>query len=473
MIRVKIKKLLIANRGEIACRIIKTCKKLGIKTVAIYSDVDTDCLHVKEANEAVRLKGSPELVYKDGEQIIQIAKDKDCDAIFPGYGFLSEEESFALACEENGIKFIGPSSYAIKRMGNKSEARIIAKEGNVPITRGTGRISRLKDALEAIKSLSLPYPLKIMADRGGGGMGTKVAYSKSEFEAKFLAAQQEGLNYGGDPNVSIVEFIPNIRHIEVQILGDGRGNIIHLGTRDCSVQRRCQKLIEEAPARNLSEELVKAMTSDAIKLGQAVNYEGAGTVEFMVFGNSYVFGEMNTRIQVEHTITEMITGIDIVEEMIRIASGKPLRKQKNISFKGHSIECRINAENPDNNFMPDPGIITTYRPPKGYRVRVDSHLYTLYKVPHHYDSLIAKIVVSARTRESAIKKMIRALDKLTIEGFHTTASFHYHILNSYQFKSGVYLTTLVDDIIKKITKTKNTPIPLLEGIHGCFDHSRN
>ncbi len=473
-------KILIANRGEIALRGIKACRKLGIKTVAIYSEVDGDCLHVKKAGEAVRLKGNYGHAYKDIEQIIQIAKDKSCDAIFPGYGFASEEESFALACEENGIIFIGPKSDSIRKMGNKSEARIIAKREGVPISRGTGRVIRLEDALDEIKSLS--YPLKIMADRGGGGLGTKVAYSESELEAKFLPAQQEGLSYGGDPNVSIVEFIPDIRHIEVQILGDGRGNVIHLGTRDCSVQRRWQKLIEETPARNLSKELIRAMQNDAVKLAKAVNYRGAGTVEFMVFGNQYVFGEMNTRIQVEHPITEMITGVDIVKEMILVAFGSLLRyRQEDISFNGHSLECRINAEDPDKNFMPDPGIITAYHPPRGFRVRVDSHLYKGYEVPYHYDSLVAKLIVWGKTREITIRRMIRALSKFKIEGIKTTIPFHLKILESLEFRSGKYSTNLLENMqIKRPTllPQENPEVadvlssPLL-GVHGCFDDCDN
>ena len=472
MSRKTFRKILIANRGEIALRGIKTCKRLGIKTVAVYSDADVDCLHAQKAHEAVRLKGDCAFAYKDIEQIIQIAKNTGCEAVFPGYGFLSEEESFSSACEQNNIQFLGPKPDSIRKMGNKSEARIIAAREGVPIAKGTGRILRLEDALNEIKSFT--YPLKIMADRGGGGMGTKVARSKSELAEKFLAAQQEGLRYNGDPNVSIVKFIPNIRHVEVQILGDMHGNVIHLGTRDCSVQRRCQKLIEEAPAGNLSQQLTEAVINDAIKLAKAVNYQGAGTVEFMVFGNQYVFGEMNTRIQVEHTITEMITGVDIVEEMILIASGKFLQ-QKDISFHGHAIECRINAENPGNDFMPDPGVITDYHPPRGRGIRIDSHLYKSYLVPPDYDSLIAKLVVKNSTRKSAIKRMVGALSEFKIEGVQTTIPFHFEILDSSEFKSGKYSTNLIN----KLSQNKKPPpeklseeiflSPPSAGVHGCFD----
>lgn len=440
-----IRKVLIANRGEIAVRVIRACKELGIKTVAIYSEADKDAMHTQLADEAICV-GKPKSKdsYLNESNIISAAVITKCNAIHPGFGFLSENSEFAEICEECNIKFIGPTSKTIGIMGDKSRAREIMKNADVPIIPGSnGIVESLEDAY--IEADKIGYPVMIKAALGGGGKGIRIVYSKDNLENAYFTAKTEAKVNFGDDTIYIEKFIENPRHIEFQILGDEHGNIIHLGERDCTVQRRNQKVLEEAPSTVLSESLRAEMGKAAINAAKAVNYINAGTIEFLVdkHGDFY-FMEMNTRIQVEHPITEMVTSIDIVKEQINIANGESLRfSQEDIKIKGHAIECRINAENPSKGFIPSPGKIEFLNLPGGNGIRVDTAVFTGYTIPPTYDSMIGKLIAYGSNREEAINKMLRALDEFVIEGIDNNIEFQIDILNNKKFRLGDYDTSFI------------------------------
>jgi len=441
------KKVLIANRGEIAVRIIRACKELGIQTVAVYSEPDREALHVELADEAYCI--GPSLSkdsYLNFSNIISVANLTDCDGIHPGYGFLAENASFAELCEECNIEFIGPTSDSIARMGTKDVARETMRKAGVPIVPGSsGIVSNEDEALEIASEIG--FPVIIKATAGGGGKGIRVALDKEELIKGLKITQKEAAAAFGNSGVYIEKFIQVFRHVEIQILADKLGNTIHLGERDCSIQRRMQKLVEESPSPAITPELRKEMGAAAVKAAEAVNYRGAGTVEFIFdhINQKFYFMEMNTRIQVEHTITEMITGIDLIKQQLKIASGEKLAyKQKDIKMNGWSIECRINAENPSKNFMPSPGTVTMYMPPGGFGVRIDSAMYTGYTIPPYYDSMVAKLIVHADTRQEAVARMKRALDEFIIEGIETTIPFHANLMDHEVFKSGDFDTNFLE-----------------------------
>jgi acetyl-CoA carboxylase, biotin carboxylase subunit len=430
-------KILIANRGEIALRIIRACKELGIKTVAVHSDVDNQALHVKLADESICIGPAPSIKsYLNMKAIISAAEVTDADAIHPGYGFLSENAEFAEICGNCGITFIGPTPENMRLMGDKISARQTVTKAGVPILPGTKEGVKTPD--EAVKvAAGIGYPVIIKATAGGGGRGMKVVHSPASLPNAFAAARSEAQAGFGNPEVYIEKFCDRPRHVEIQIMADQHGNVIHLGERDCSIQRRHQKLLEEAPCPVLTPELRKRMGECAVAAAKAVGYTSVGTMEFLLDRDkNFYFMEMNTRVQVEHPVTEMITGIDIIKEQIRSAAGLPLRfKQSDIKFNGHAIECRINAEHPFK-FTPSPGKIDGYHTPGGLGVRVDSAVYDGYTVLPHYDSMIAKLIVHADTREEAIKRMARALDEYIIEGIKTTIPFHQRIMNNKEFIEG-------------------------------------
>ncbi|WP_342505135.1 acetyl-CoA carboxylase biotin carboxylase subunit [Sporosarcina sp. FSL K6-2383] len=441
------KKVLIANRGEIAVRIIRACKELGIKTVAVYSEADREALHVELADEAYCI--GPKLSkdsYLNFSNIISIAKLTGCEGIHPGYGFLAENASFAELCEEVNIEFIGPTADAISRMGTKDVARETMRHAGVPIVPGsTGIVADEHEALSIAQEIG--FPVIIKATAGGGGKGIRVARDEEELKSGIKITQKEAAAAFGNPGVYLEKFIEVFRHVEVQVLADKFGNTIHLGERDCSIQRRMQKLVEEAPSPAITPELRQAMGEAAVKAAEAVQYRGAGTVEFIFdhINQKFYFMEMNTRIQVEHTITEMITGIDLVQQQLKIAAGETLtHRQKDININGWAIECRINAENPSKNFMPSPGKVTMYIPPGGFGVRVDSAMYTGYSIPPYYDSMVAKLIVHADTREEAVARMKRALDEFIIEGVDTTVPFHLRLMDDAVFKSGDFDTKFLE-----------------------------
>lgn len=441
------KKILIANRGEIALRIIRTCKELGIKTVAVYSEADRYSLHVRFADEAVCIGPGPSKEsYLNIPRIIAAAEITNAEAIHPGYGFLAENAMFAEICESSGIKFIGPTPEAIEAMGDKALAKETMKKAGVPVIPGSdGVVNSLEEAREIANEIGFPIMLKAAA--GGGGKGMRMVKSEDELENAWQTARAEAEAAFGNPALYIEKFIERPRHIEIQILADEHGNVIHLGERDCSIQRRHQKLVEESPSPIVTPELREAMGQAAVKGAKSVKYRNAGTIEFLVDKNgNFYFMEMNTRIQVEHPVTEMVYGIDIVREQIRIAAGEKLGiKQRQLKPNGHAIECRINAEDPFNGFRPSPGKITALHFPGGFGVRVDSHIYQEYVIPPYYDSMIAKLIVHARTRDEAIARMLRALEEFVIEGVHTTIPFHIKLLNSSEFRSGVdYDTKFID-----------------------------
>lgn len=440
-----IKKVLIANRGEIAVRIIRACNEMHIQTVAIYAKGEENALHVQLADEALCVgKASAKESYLNMTSILSAAVATGCDAIHPGFGFLSENELFAQRVFECGMKFIGPSSAIIAKMGDKSEARATAIKAKVPVVPGSkGIIKDEKDGLKVANKIG--YPVLIKAVSGGGGRGMRVAYNKKEFPLLLKTAQMEAESAFGDRTVYLEKFIENPRHIEFQIAADNFGNVVHLGERDCSIQRRNQKVVEEAPSFLLSDKLRKKMGEDAIKLSKSVGYENVGTIEFLVdrYENHY-FIEMNTRIQVEHPVTEMITGIDIVKLQLKIANGEALPfGQKDIVIRGHAIECRINAEDTENHFQPCPGKIDTLMLPGGNGVRIDSAVYPGYIVSPHYDSMIAKLIVHADTREEAVEKMRRALEETVILPIKTNIDFQYQIMNEKDFKLGIFDTSFI------------------------------
>jgi acetyl-CoA carboxylase, biotin carboxylase subunit len=430
-------KILIANRGEIALRIIRACKELGIKTVAVHSDVDSQALHVKLADESICIGPAPSIKsYLNMQAIISAAEVSDAEAIHPGYGFLSENAEFAEICGNCGINFIGPTPENIRLMGDKIAARQSVTKVGVPILPGTKEgVKSVEDAKKVAGEIG--YPVIIKATAGGGGKGMKVVHSPASLANAYATARTEAQAAFGNADVYIEKYCERPRHVEIQIMADKFGHVIHLGERDCSIQRRHQKLLEEAPCPVLTPELRQRMGDCAVAAAKAVGYSSVGTMEFLLdsMGNFY-FMEMNTRVQVEHPVTEMVTGIDIVKEQIRIAYGQPLRfKQEDIKINGHSIECRINAEHPFK-FTPSPGKITGYHTPGGLGVRVDSAVYDQYTVLPHYDSLIAKLIVHAETREEAIKRMARALDEYIIEGIKTTIPFHQRIMTHKEFIEG-------------------------------------
>jgi len=443
-------KILIANRGEIALRIIRACKELGVKTVVVYSQADEESLPVKLADQAVCIgPPAPTSSYLLIERIISVAEICDVDAIHPGYGFLSENAHFAEVCKSCNITFIGPGPDQMRAMGDKAQARETMRKAGVPITPGSdGLINTEEEALKIAHKLK--FPVIIKASAGGGGRGMRIAHNDPSLIQGFHAAKTEAERAFASGDVYIEKFIENPRHIEIQILADTHGNILHLGERDCSMQRRHQKLMEESPSPAISPSLRKRMGDAAVKAAKAVGYYSAGTIEFLVGPEEqFYFMEMNTRVQVEHPVTEMITGIDIVKEQIRIAAGLRLPfAQKHIVFKGHAIECRINAENPYNNFSPCPGKITTYIAPGGPGVRVDSHAYSGYRIPPNYDSMIGKLIVHADTREQAIARCRRALEEYVVEGVSTSIPFEQFILESKEFIEGRYDTGFIERVMK-------------------------
>ena len=443
------KKVLIANRGEIAVRIIRACKELGIQTVAVYSEADADALHVKLADEAYCI--GPKLSkdsYLSFPAVLGVAQKTGVDGIHPGYGFLAENAAFAEACENAGIKFIGPSSDAIKIMGIKDVARDTMEAANVPLVPGTGIVPDIETGKEWAAKIG--YPVIIKATAGGGGKGIRVARSEEELVKGIEITQKEAAAAFGNPGVYLEKFIEYFRHCEIQVLADGNGNVVHLGERDCTVQRRMQKLVEEAPSPALSQERRAQMGDAAVKAAKACNYEGAGTIEFIYDyqADKFYFMEMNTRIQVEHPVTEMITGVDLVQQQLKIASGAELPfKQEDIKINGWAIECRINAENAYKNFMPSAGTVDTYVVPGGYGVRVDSAVYAGYTIPPYYDSMVAKLIVHADTREEAIAKMNRALSEFEVAGpgINTTIPFHQALMNNDVFKSAEFNTKFLEE----------------------------
>ncbi|NWN94379.1 MAG: acetyl-CoA carboxylase biotin carboxylase subunit [Bacillus sp. (in: Bacteria)] len=426
-----IKKVLIANRGEIAVRIIRACRDLGIEAVAVYSEADKDALHVQLADEAYCIgpKASKDS-YLNFANIISAATLTGCDAIHPGYGFLAENADFAELCRECNIEFIGPSPEAIAKMGAKDVARETMKKAGVPIVPGSDGL--VKDAEEAkVVAKKIGYPVIIKATAGGGGKGIRVALNEEELVKGIHITQQEAATAFGNPGVYLEKYIEDFRHVEIQVMADKFGNVIHLGERDCTIQRRLQKLLEESPSPALSSEMREEMGQAAVKAAKAVDYTGAGTIEFIFDhrNQKFYFMEMNTRIQVEHPVTEMVTGVDLVKEQILVASGEPLSlKQDEVTWNGWAIECRINAENPEKNFMPSAGKINFYLPPGGIGIRAESAVYPGYSIPPYYDSMIAKLIAYGATRDEAIARMRRALSEYAVEGVHTTIPFHQRLL---------------------------------------------
>ena len=446
-----INKILIANRGEIAVRIIRACKEMNIKTVAVYSEVDKDAMHVKLADEAICIgPANSSKSYLNFKNIIEAANITGADAIHPGFGFLSENSQFAKICEESNIKFIGPNYKVIELMGNKSNAKELMKNAGVPVIPGSdGSVKGLKDAIKIANEIG--YPVMLKAAAGGGGKGIRIVNIPEELESNYNIVKQEAKISFNDDEIYIEKFVKNPRHVEIQILADEHGNVIHLGERDCSIQRRNQKVIEETPSTAIDDKLRNKMGEAAIKAVKASGYTSCGTIEFLVDSDkNFYFMEMNTRIQVEHPITEERTGIDIVKAQIRISAGEPLKiKQKDVKFNGYSIECRINAENPAKNFRPCPGTITGVILPGGNGVRVDTAIYSGYTIPSNYDSMIAKIITHGDTRNEAISKMKRALEETVIEGVDTNIDFLFKIIKNPTFIRGNFDTSFIEKEILK------------------------
>ena len=448
----KMNKILIANRGEIAVRIIRACKEMNIKTVAVYSEIDKDAMHTRLADEAICIgPASSSKSYLNIKNIIEAAHITGADGIHPGFGFLSENSHFAKICEESNIKFIGPKPEVIDLLGNKSKAKELMKSAGVPVIPGSeGSVTGLTDAKKIAEKIG--YPVMLKAAAGGGGKGIRIVNSPDELESNYNIVKQESKVSFNDDEIYIEKFIKNPRHVEIQILADEHGNVIHLGERDCSIQRRNQKIIEETPSTAIDDKLRNKMGEVAVKAAKTAGYSNCGTIEFLVDSDkNFYFMEMNTRIQVEHGITEERTGIDIVKEQIRIAAGETLRfKQKDIEFRGHSIECRINAENPSKNFMPCPGTITGLNLPGGNGIRIDTAIYEGYTIPPTYDSMIAKIITHGDTRNEAISKMKRALEETVIEGVDTNIDFLFQIIKNQNFIRGNFDTSFIEkEILKK------------------------
>lgn len=437
-------KILIANRGEIALRIIRTCRELGIKTVAVYSTADADSLHVKFADEAVCI-GPPagKESYLKIPSILAAAEITNAEAIHPGYGFLAENAEFSRICGEHDIKFIGPSPHAINSMGDKAVAKATMIKNNVPVVPGSdGTVDSYEEAVKVCDEIG--FPVIIKASAGGGGRGMRVVMEASELKKNYEMCRSEAETAFNNPEVYIERFVLNPHHVEIQVLADQHGNALSLGERDCSLQRRHQKILEEAPSPLVTPELRERMGLAAVNAAKSVNYEGAGTVEFLVDDDlNFYFMEMNTRIQVEHPVTEEITGYDLIEEQIKVALGENIADYK-VELEGHSIECRINAEDPAHGFRPSAGEITVFHPPGGHGVRLDTHAYSGYRIPPFYDSMIAKLIVTAPTRELAIKKMKRALEEFIIEGVKTTIPYHIQLMDDPNFKSGSVTTKYLE-----------------------------
>ncbi|MBL4937665.1 acetyl-CoA carboxylase biotin carboxylase subunit [Clostridium sp. YIM B02515] len=444
------KKILIANRGEIAVRIIRACREMGIETVAVYSQTDKDALHTEMADEAIcigpaRARDS----YLNMQNIISATVLSGAEAIHPGFGFLSENSEFAQMCKECNITFIGPDPESMDKMGNKSKAREIMMEANVPVVPGSaGAIETIEEGLKLAEKIG--YPVLVKASAGGGGRGIRIVKYPEEFSKAFETAKSEAKSAFGDDTMYVEKFVENPRHIEFQILADNYGNTIYLGERDCSIQRRNQKVLEEAPSPVMSEALRKEMGEVAVKAAKAVNYKNAGTIEFLFDKHGkYYFMEMNTRIQVEHPITEMVTGLDLIKEQIRIAAGERLQiSQEDVKISGHAIECRINAENPEQGFRPSPGKIQRLHIPGGLGVRLDSAAYQGYVIPPTYDSMIGKLIVHGKTREEAINRMKRALGEFVIDGIDTNIEFQFEILSNEVFASGNFDTGFIANVLK-------------------------
>ena len=440
-----LKKVLIANRGEIAVRIIRACREMGIRTVAIYSEADSCALHKELADESVCIGPAPSnKSYLNIKAIIEAACLTGCDSIHPGFGFLSENSHFAKICDEIGIKFIGPSAKLIDLMGNKSKAKETMKKAGVPVVPGSdGLVGTMQEAIQIANQIK--YPVILKASAGGGGKGIRIAYTEEELIKSYELVKQEAKISFNDDSIYIEKFIENPRHVEIQILADEHGNAIHLGERDCSVQRRNQKVLEETPSAAIDDKLRKRMGEVAVKAVKEIGYYNAGTIEFLVDKNKdFYFMEMNTRVQVEHPVTEMVTGIDIIKEQIKIASGEKLDyEQKDIKISGHSLEVRVNAENPSKNFMPCPGLISELHLPGGNGVRVDTAIYAGYTVPQNYDSMLAKIIVHGNTRNESIAKMKSAIAELVIEGIDTNRDFLYQILENKNFVENKYDTSFI------------------------------
>ena len=447
-------KILIANRGEIAVRIIRACREMGIQTVAVYSEADRDCLHTLLADEAICIGPAPSTQsYLNMERILSATVAMKADAIHPGFGFLSENARFAELCSKCNITFIGPSAEIINRMGNKSEARKTMIEAGVPVVPGSKEaVYTAEDGLAMAKEIG--FPVMIKASSGGGGKGMRISRSEEDFTEYFNAAQLESVKGFSDDTMYIEKYIEKPRHVEFQIMADRFGNVIHLGERDCSIQRRHQKVLEEAPCSVISPELRKKMGETAVRAAKSVGYENAGTIEFLLDKDkNFYFMEMNTRIQVEHPVTEMVSGLDLIKEQIRVAAGEPLSvTQDQVEIRGHAIECRINAENPQKHFMPCPGRIQTVHLPGGNGVRVDTHIYSDYKVPANYDSMLMKLIVYDKDREAAIAKMQSALGEVIIEGIETNINFQYEILENEAFRSGDTDTGFIEKYFPEYVK---------------------
>ena len=446
-----IEKILIANRGEIAVRVIRACREMGIRTVAVYSEADKDALHTQLADEAVCIGPAPSAEsYLNMQNIISATLVSGADAIHPGFGFLSENSKFAELCEQCKITYIGPDSKVISALGNKSVARNTMVEAGVPVIPGSKEPVYTVEEGEKIAG-EIGYPIIVKAALGGGGKGMRVAQTPDEFQTSFQTAQKEAQMAFGDGTMYLEHFVEHPRHIEFQILADHYGNVVHLGERDCSVQRNHQKMIEESPSIALSEDLRERMGREAVKAAKAAHYENAGTIEFLLEADgSFYFMEMNTRIQVEHPVTEAVTGLDLIKEQINIAEGKPLSmQQKDIHLSGHAIECRINAEDPEKHFRPSPGVIKELYLPGGNGVRIDSAIYSGYEVTPYYDSMLAKVIVKADTREAAIRKMRSALGEVIIEGIETNIDYQYEILNDAVYCSGQYNIDFIDEFQKR------------------------
>jgi len=445
-----LEKVLVANRSEIALRIIRACQELEVPSVAVYSDADAEALHVRSADEAVHIGPPPAgKSYLNIEALINAAKETGADAIHPGYGFLAENTSFAAACEEAGLTYVGPSSEAIAKMGDKSAARRVAQKADVPVVPGSEEIASADEAVEAAEEIG--YPVMVKAAAGGGGRGIRVAEDEEELRKAVQVAKQEAEKAFGDGSLYLEKLLVGPRHVEVQVMADHHGNVIHLYERECSMQRRRQKVLEEAPSPGISPETRDKMTAAAVRLTKEAGYTNAGTLEFLVDAEeNFYFIEMNTRIQVEHPVTEMLTGVDLVKEQIQVAAGEPLSiKQEDVPFEGWAMEFRINAEDPDQDFMPSPGEIIALEVPGGPGVRVDSAIYQGYEIPPFYDSLVGKLIVWSLTRKEAIARARRALREYRIEGVKTTIPLHLRLLDDEAFRSGDYHTGYLEEWLKE------------------------